>query len=64
MGRKKAVTPGSVYDYDLGTGESTLLKRREVRGGFDPEQYGCARLSGGGAPCCPSHSTGDRVRGQ
>ena len=22
---------------------------------------GCARLCGGGAPCCPSHSTCDRL---
>ena len=44
-GYESPVTPGSVYDYDLGTGESTLLKRREVLGGFDPERYGCARLS-------------------
>ena len=44
-GYESPVTPGSVYDYDLSTGESTLLKRREVLGGFDPERYGCARLS-------------------
>lgn len=44
-GYESPVTPGSVYDYDLGSGESTLLKRREVLGGFDPERYGCARLS-------------------
>jgi oligopeptidase B len=44
-GYESPVTPSSVYDYDLGSGESTLLKRREVLGGFDPERYGCARLS-------------------
>ncbi|HEU5220073.1 MAG TPA: prolyl oligopeptidase family serine peptidase, partial [Gemmatimonadales bacterium] len=44
-GYESPVTPGSVYDYDLATGESTLLKRREVLGGFDPSRYGCARLS-------------------
>jgi oligopeptidase B len=44
-GYESPVTPSSVYDYDLSTGESTLLKRREVLGGFDPERYGCARLS-------------------
>ena len=44
-GYESPVTPGSVYDYDLSTGESSLLKRREVLGGFDPERYGCARLS-------------------
>jgi oligopeptidase B len=37
------VTPGSVYDYDIAAGTSTLLKRREVLGGFDPSRYGCER---------------------
>jgi oligopeptidase B len=44
-GYESPVTPGSVYDYDLASGESALLKRREVLGGFDPAGYGCARLS-------------------
>ncbi len=44
-GYESPVTPGSAYDYDLATGESMLLKRREVLGGFDPAAYGCARLS-------------------
>jgi len=39
------ITPGSVYDYDLATGASTLLKRREVLGDFDPTRYGCERLA-------------------
>src|SRR5258708_37810619 len=33
------VTPSSVYDYDVATGKSTLLKRQEVLGGYDPTQY-------------------------
>lgn len=33
------VTPSSVYDYDTQTGKSTLLKRQEVPGGYDPSQY-------------------------
>ncbi|MEO8430251.1 MAG: S9 family peptidase [Acidobacteriota bacterium] len=32
-------TPPSVYDYDVVTGEKTLLKRREVLGGYDPSRY-------------------------
>jgi len=44
-GYESPVTPASVYDYDLASGESALLKRREVLGGFDPAGYGCARLS-------------------
>jgi oligopeptidase B len=38
------VTPGSVYDYDTLTGESTLLKREEVLGGYDPARYATERL--------------------
>ena len=39
------VTPSSVYDYDVAAGTSTLLKRREVLGDFDPSRYGCERRS-------------------
>ena len=38
------VTPSSVYDYDMQTGESQLLKREEVLGGFDPQRYVSQRL--------------------
>jgi oligopeptidase B len=38
------VTPGSVYEYDVTTGESTLLKQLEVPGGFDRTLYGAERL--------------------
>jgi oligopeptidase B len=38
------VTPQSVYDYDTVTGRSTLLKRQEVLGGYDPSQYTLERL--------------------
>jgi oligopeptidase B len=38
------VTPSSVYDYDMATGESTLRKRDEVLGGFDPSRYTSERL--------------------
>jgi oligopeptidase B len=38
------VTPASVYDYELASGESTLLKRTEVPGGFDPGSYATERL--------------------
>ena len=33
------VTPQTIYDYDLTTRELTLVKRREVLGGYDPEAY-------------------------
>jgi oligopeptidase B len=38
------VTPSSIYDYDFATGKSTLLKRQEVLGGYDPSQYARERL--------------------
>ena len=38
------VTPSSVYDYDMQTSESQLLKREEVLGGFDPQRYVSERL--------------------
>lgn len=38
------VTPNSVYEYDILTGKSTLLKQQEVPGGFDSDQYHCERL--------------------
>ncbi len=37
-------TPNSVYEYDLATGERTLLKRDEVLGGFDPANYVVERV--------------------
>jgi oligopeptidase B len=38
------VTPSSVYDYDLNTGKTTLRKRTEVLGGYDPAQYTSERI--------------------
>jgi oligopeptidase B len=38
------VRPGSVYSYDVATGESTLLKEQEVPGGFDAANYASERL--------------------
>ncbi|MDE3104583.1 MAG: S9 family peptidase [Acidobacteriota bacterium] len=38
------VSPASVYEYDVATGVSTLLKEQEVPGGFQREHYGSERL--------------------
>ena len=38
------VTPSSVYDYGMDTGERTLLKQQEVLGGYDPAQYEAERI--------------------
>ncbi len=38
------VTPSSVFEYDVATGESTLLKQVEVPGGFDRTRYESERI--------------------
>ncbi len=38
------VTPSSVYEYDVTTGDSKLLKQLEVPGGFDRTLYASERL--------------------
>lgn len=38
------VTPPSIYDYDMQAKSSTLLKRTEVLGGFDPANYRSERI--------------------
>ncbi len=38
------VSPASVYEYDVATAQSTLLKEQEVPGGFDRTHYASARL--------------------
>jgi oligopeptidase B len=37
-------TPLSIYDYDMTIRQKTLLKREEVLGGFDPDNYVTERL--------------------
>jgi oligopeptidase B len=37
-------TPNSVYDYNILSRESKLLKRQEVIGGYDPDEYYTERL--------------------
>ncbi len=38
------VTPSSTYNYDVNTKEKTLLKQKEVLGGYDSKQYVSERL--------------------
>jgi oligopeptidase B len=38
------VTPASVYEYDMATGASTLLKQLEIPGGFDRSLYASERV--------------------
>ena len=43
-GYNSLVTPYSVFDYDMNTGKSTLLKQTEVPGGFDRSKYKSERV--------------------
>ncbi len=43
LGYTTMTDPASVYDFDLGTRELTLLKKSEVLGDFDPARYEQAR---------------------
>jgi len=38
------ITPSSTYNYDVNTKEKTLLKQKEVLGGYDSKQYISERL--------------------
>ncbi len=44
LGYQSPVTPHTVLDVDMGSGERTVLKRQEVVGGFDPARYETKRL--------------------
>jgi oligopeptidase B len=43
-GYQSLVTPSSVYEYDLATGASLLLKQLEIPGGFDRTLYASERV--------------------
>jgi oligopeptidase B len=43
-GYQSLVTPGSVFEYNLDSRESTLLKQQEVPGGFDRTFYASERI--------------------
>ena len=43
-GYQSLVTPSSVYEYDIASGKSTLLKQVEIPGGFDRELYTSERV--------------------
>jgi oligopeptidase B len=43
-GYQSLVSPASVYEYDVASGTSTLLKMQEVPGGFDPALYVSERV--------------------
>lgn len=39
MGYTSFISPTTIFNYDLATGERTVLKRQEVLGGYDPGDY-------------------------
>jgi len=43
-GYQSFVTPNSVFEYDMETGKSTLLKQTEVLGGYDSKIYHSERI--------------------
>jgi oligopeptidase B len=43
-GYQSLVTPSSVYEYDVTSGQSRLLKQVEIPGGFDRELYASERV--------------------
>jgi oligopeptidase B len=44
LGYGSFVTPGTVYDLDVASGELLLRKRQPVLGGYDPDDYAQARV--------------------
>jgi len=44
-GYQSLVTPGSVFEYDIDSRESKLLKQQEVPGGFDRTLYASERIN-------------------
>jgi oligopeptidase B len=43
-GYQSFITPQSVFEYDMSTGASTLLKQKEVPGGYDRTRYQVERV--------------------
>ncbi len=43
-GYQSFITPASVYEYDMTNGKSTLLKQKEVPGGYDRTRYQVERI--------------------
>jgi oligopeptidase B len=41
---RSLITPDSIYEVDMETGERTLLKRQPVLGGYDPANYATERV--------------------
>jgi len=44
LGYESMVTPGTVYDYDVASGDMTVLKVQEIPSGYDASKYATERL--------------------
>ncbi|MEZ0497443.1 S9 family peptidase [Sphingomonas sp. IW22] len=44
LGYESMVTPGTVYDYHVGTGTLEVLKVQEIPSGYDPAKYATERV--------------------
>ncbi len=44
LGFASFITPGTVFDYDVARGELLLRRRQPVLGGYEPSDYGQARI--------------------
>jgi oligopeptidase B len=44
LGYESMITPGTVYDYDVASGEMTVLKVQEIPSGYDAGKYATERL--------------------
>ena len=67
-GYESLVTPESVFDYDVDSREATLLKQKQVLGGYDRTQYASSRIfatasDGVSIPISLVHKTGARPVG-
>ena len=67
-GYQSPITPASVFSYNMETGASTLLKQKEVPGGYDPKKYQveqiCAVASDGAKiPVSVLHLKGAKLDG-
>jgi oligopeptidase B len=68
-GYQSFITPPSVYDYDVATGKSTLLKQHEVLGGYDRntyevEQVYATAMDGVKVPISLVHLRGQKMDGK
>ncbi len=43
-GYQSSITPASIFEYDVETGQSTLLKQKEIPGGYDRTRYQVERI--------------------